>query len=493
MVDDLSGDGCSHLPAAIEGVSFGSIHPLIFRRMIKSLIHRRLRILSVYLYLRDQCLQLPVRLVPLSLGIALVLLNWGTLEHYVLPDLNVWLGLLILPWAMIPRHPGTYSGRYAWGAFACSGLYLAFDMNIFLFLAIGMALCLFVEWFWGKLSIYPLAIIGLISPVMKYLVQSFSFPLRLEMSQWIGAIMNQMGWEIAVEGNLFISEKGMFSVDPACMGLHAFATGMILTTLLLVFGEQMSHKKLSLGWIAALYMLTAGLVILTNGMRIAALILFQSLPETSSHELIGMFGVLGYVFIPMHFVIQWAYRKQAIGIKKGVPPRNFAVRRWIIPVWVGVGISVASVKGDQPLVHEPNAFENLNFPSMEKQILESGVGKFEHDSLLVYLKAPVPFWASDHGPTTCWQASGYEFQRIQETTIAGNAIYQAELALQGDTLHTAWWYESAKTRTNSQLEWRRMAAREDEAFFLVNLTSATAEQLKNELEKWMEQDYLKEQ
>ena len=449
--------------------------------------------MSTYLYFRDQLLRLPVWLGPLVFGLGLLLPNWEALVQYVHTDLNLWLGLLILPWALIPRTKGEYSWRFAVGAALCMGLYARFHMNIFLLMGLGMGIFLGIERFWGKLSLYPLILLGLISPVMKYLVQSFSFPLRLEMSRFIGAAMNQFGLSIAVEGNVFVWDDMSFAVDPACMGLHALATGMIFTTLMLVFGEQKNQQKLPLAWVSVLYILTLALTLLTNGLRIAALILFKSMPESGSHDLIGMFGLLLYVVVPMHFVIQWVYRNHAISITPTASSFNISGRKWLIPVVMAVGINLVPHIFPKPTQsHSISAFDSLHIPHTQKEVLDQGVAKFENDSLLIYLKAPVPFWASDHSPAVCWQASGYEFRRINKAQLGGNTFFVAELGTESAPLYTAWWYESDASRTHRQVEWRHKTLKNGESFFLVNLTASSAEQLNEAISDWMRHSWIQE-
>jgi len=101
---------------------------------------------------------------------------------------------------------------------------------------------------------------------------------------------------------------------------------------------------------------------------------------------------------------------------------------------------------------------------------------------LVYIK-PIPdFYYTDHLPAICWQGSGYVFLKIQEELINGSKVYTGILQQANEKLYTAWWYDNGSSRTLSQANWRWDMLRGAKKYSLVNVTSASREQLITEVQ-----------
>ena len=100
------------------------------------------------------------------------------------------------------------------------------------------------------------------------------------------------------------------------------------------------------------------------------------------------------------------------------------------------------------------------------------VSKMYNGEILVYVKNPVVPYRANHNPMICWQGSGYEFNHVFEEEIdAANKVNMAELKKGNDVLYTAWWFESSQSQTSSQWDWRMKSLKQNEKFYLINVTS----------------------
>lgn len=113
-----------------------------------------------------------------------------------------------------------------------------------------------------------------------------------------------------------------------------------------------------------------------------------------------------------------------------------------------------------------------------KQLLASGVLKFENARALVYLK-PTPFYGPEHNPMICWQGSGYNFTSIKTEVMNGRQIYSGVLTKGKDKIYSAWWFDNGSLQTISQFEWRWAAAKGSRPFYLVNVNASSEVGLKS--------------
>jgi len=67
-------------------------------------------------------------------------------------------------------------------------------------------------------------------------------------------------------------------------------------------------------------------------------------------------------------------------------------------------------------------------------------------------------------------------------------IYTAQLIKENDLLQTAWWFDNGKHKTHSQLEWRWKSILGATPYRLINITTETKDQLKNEIGSLINKD-----
>ncbi|RYY61116.1 MAG: hypothetical protein EOO05_07540 [Chitinophagaceae bacterium] len=74
-----------------------------------------------------------------------------------------------------------------------------------------------------------------------------------------------------------------------------------------------------------------------------------------------------------------------------------------------------------------------------------------------------------------------------EETIGGQTMYTSMLQKNSEILYTAWWYQSDNDRTTSQLLWRWNSFRTGKRYALVNITAATPDALRQEINRFNQQ------
>ena len=411
-----------------------------------------------------------------------LLAAWQNLAFYLQPEINLILGLMLTPFVFRIRSKGVLSWRYAVAAGVSLALFGWLHMQIFFLLGVGMTILFILESRVGKMGPLPFLLICLLSPVLQYLVTVFTFPLRLEWSRLAAKGLSLAGQAVSVQGNVFTLNGHEFSVDPACLGLNTIITGLIFTTLMLAFAEKKHNRPLPFWMVMGLYSLAGMLLLVSNLFRIICLVLFHSMPESLSHELIGLFCLVVYVLGPIYWVISmWGKKNKQGGIQdkweKGEKQGHVSPQT---PkgIFLAAAVLLILVIGwfnwhRDAFRNEPKdaAFASLEVPGMTKVLQENGIARFESDSLLMYLKPPARFWGADHTPAICWRGSGYNFTYIRQEEVNGHCIYLAKLQKEDHSLHTAWWYDNGSHRTCSQLDWRFRTAKGQSPFRLVNLAS----------------------
>src|SRR6185369_14167819 len=127
------------------------------------------------------------------------------------------------------------SARFGYAAFVLLLLGILLPVHTVLYLAISFALLFLVEYFYGKNGFLPLLVLALMSPAVQYLIDVFSFPIRLKLTSLAGSFFNAVGISSIARGNLIIQGRSEFSVDPGCMGLNMMQASLLLAIMLVVF------------------------------------------------------------------------------------------------------------------------------------------------------------------------------------------------------------------------------------------------------------------
>lgn len=379
---------------------------------------------------------------------------------------------------------------------------------MFFFFGVGTFALFIIEKYKGKLGELAFVWLILLSPMLSYLINVFTFPIRLELSALAGKMMQFVGMQVSVTGNYFLYKGVVFTVDTACMGLNLFVTGFVMVCFWMGWMEKQLQKRLPLPVFVLTFLLSVGCILGANLVRIVMLVFFQSPPETLGHEVIGLVCLVCYVLLPMYVWVRLGYhfwgRKtdqdtstssvQVFGIMRfldfdsmlnRINCEIFRQKKAFYFVFVGLlGLECFCSFSYQQHTISDTKTQELVLSGFQKRIVIDNVVEFTNEKARIYIKPAVSFWMGDHQPTVCWQASGFEFTQIEETTLNQYKIYTARLVNKQDTLYTAWWYDNGKDKTISQMRWRSESAKGAEAYRLVNvaaLDKAVLEEMCGEL------------
>lgn len=413
----------------------------------------------------------------------------GLHEYVELSSVNFLLGVLALT-MVFSSSRGPVSYRFAWVAILFSVLAIMLPVKTFLYFAIGAAMLLVVESTHGSQGALPLLIMGFMAPIFKYLVNIFSFPIRLRLTAWAGEILSFAGSVTGVKGNMIYSNNGEFSVDPECMGLNMMTTSLVLGIMLIALYQKKLSKRIAL-WQTGIFLLViAVLNIICNLFRIVCLVQFEILPDTFAHDLLGIACLVIYVVIPAVFIARFVVARMGVeprAMKASVVPaftRRSPGEGWgsykqvIIHSLVAIGICAAAFSIiRQSLNNKTVAATAPTIENFKASRVEAGVLKLESKRTLVYVKPIHGFYNTDHHPMICWSGSGYVFEQVRERTVNGVKVYSAVLNNAGATLHTAWWYDNGTNRTIDQVEWRWDVLRGAKDYSVVNITVAVESEL----------------
>lgn len=415
------------------------------------------------------------------------------LSRYLVFEFQTLLALVLAPLAFKPRYPNHYRTRYFIVSAILLILYYLCNVKIFYLFGVGTALLALFESQYGQFNELPLLFLALISPALNYAINIFTFPIRLQFSAWSGKILQFVGVPVQVAGNFFEWTAAnqppfSFSVDTACIGLNMMNTGFTAVGLWLGFSESRFKKRLPIHGIFIIFLITIFLLLITNLLRITLLVYFKSMPNTWSHEWIGLSCLVMYVFLPLSFLIPFAYRKIGISINNWTQHESKPnTKFWdmgLIGMILGANFWTVPIQPDLKT-------KRLILNDLKKEIVEDKVVKFTNDSILIYIKPIAKFWGSDHSPTICWAGSGFQFTKIQPITIENHRIYTGILQKDSVLLHTAWWYDNGLDKTIAQSRWRLQAASGQEGYRLINITVKDTTLLRQQCAFFLKQNLFK--
>lgn len=414
------------------------------------------------------------------------LLAIAGLHHYLpLVSATTAVGILALLYSPVAgKHPpGGF--RFGWLALFFIGLYFLLPVKTILYLAMGCAACQLRETFFHRVERTTPFILLLMTPVTAYFVETFSFPIRLQLTTMAGRLISLAGLPVAVTGNSLTWRDHAFTVDPACIGLHMLLVSLLTGLLLMNYYQSQYRRQLSTGAILLLLLLVTTFNILANLLRIICLVVLAILPGNPLHGILGMVFLLAYILLPL------------------IPITRYTIRRWSIPIPdENAGVqplrSRGLLTGNLLLAAGATLLVLLSFfaekarpagltpgddvPGYKIKEVEGSVLQLDNGSSLVYIK-PIPgFYYTDHTPTICWQGSGYTFTTLHEAVISGIRVFEGVLEKDHQRLYTAWWYDNGIHQTITA-EWRWDLIRGAPPYSVVNITAATRAELEAEVAK----------
>lgn len=421
------------------------------------------------------------------------------------------LGVLLLPFI---AQKGTKSKKWFYLT-AAIALWLINrdDLNTLYYASFICTALFWWEYLGFRFNYLPLFLLAVIAPITRRIFYTWSFPIRLEMSNLAAKSLTFIGLPTEVTGNVIYFNETAFSVDPACTGLKMLTIALVFGIFILAWYERQFQKRMNFMSIVAFLLLTLFLAIFANFSRLLALIIFHILPENPMHEMIGLFAVALYVLLPMFWLGKFYVRRfgkdfveeekvtkydkieTQIGQIKLIFADFFGIfnrksiydqvnwwKKLAVFTSLGALITIGGIENQRPEWNADEELHALEIPDFEKEILVNGVVKLKKKDALVYLKPPVASIGMPHDPRYCWQGDGWEFKHIREEQINGVSVYAAQLQKEQTTLYTLWWYDNGEHQTIRESEWRWGAMKGGEGYRLVNVTGVEEGNVKKEAE-----------
>ena len=123
------------------------------------------------------------------------------------------------------------------------GLTLLVPVTTLLFFMCIFSLFYWIDTFYASVSFLGVAALAICSPVFQYAINAFSFPIRLQLTDWVSGIFTLLQTDITAKGNVIFHKGYEFAIDPACMGLHMLSISVLSGILLVGVLQKKSGKK----------------------------------------------------------------------------------------------------------------------------------------------------------------------------------------------------------------------------------------------------------
>lgn len=405
---------------------------------------------------------------------------------------NLALGALTLPFALQVRPEKKGSYRFAVVALLFMALSFYAPVSTLVYFSLTATLLYAIENRFGRVNFLAIMTVILTMPLSTYLVNTFSFPIRLPLTAVCGSIFRVANIPVETAGNTFTFAGSDFTVDPACMGLNMLVSSFLIGILLIGFYQKKHKREFSVWRVISYLFIILILSIFSNLVRIMTLVLFRVFPDTLMHDVIGMFCFLVQVVLPSWLIIRGKPLSHPVLPKETDNSTVYAPDHSNrFPVWrkalihaVCCGLLwIVALQVEEKKERSETAAITMDIQGYTVSPHPQGVVKMENEAVLVYIKQIRWFCDTEHNPMNCWSGSGYSLSRVRETTVHGIDMYTAVLQKDDDTLYTAWWYDNGLIATSAQLRWRKDMLFGAPAYSLLNVTTADEESLDIEAAK----------
>jgi len=414
-----------------------------------------------------------------------LLLSYQKLDFYVRFDFNFILLLLVLPF-VIKKQDNTKSLRYGVIALLLLVLFPFLNLSSIFFFGLICTLLFIYEYQFGKLSSIPLFLVIIVSPIALSMTELVGFEIRLWLTKIATYVLQFINSDFNYSGNIILIGDNEFHVDNECMGLKMVLISMFIALLFITYHQQKKKGQMNILLIVLTLLISYVLVIISNLVRIIMITLFQSPPETFSHELIGILCLIVYVILPLWFIVKSLPITQIEIDNKPSPPSNKLVFYTFVFVLMGLfSLYRFTDLGSK----DNNEYENVKLDYFSEDfsitLEEHNVYKLSNEAFLIYIKPSTSFYSADHSPIICWKGSGYKVIKEQIFSTSEFKVYYSELRKDKDILYSTWWYDCGSDKTISQFKWRINNIKNGDKYQLINVISDNREDLFEKTKKLM--------
>lgn len=395
-------------------------------------------------------------------GAVALLLYFLSFKEYFVLNTSDFIGLLIL-FAVTKRGNGKPILYFILGIPLLS-LAIYTHLTTFHFLSVCFILVGSYGYLKGSINHLPIFVLLITSPVYDYFEKVITIPIRLQLSEIAGTLLQSGNFPVQTEGNLVHFSNTGFLIDAGCAGLNLLKYGLLLTTLLLSILEINRNRRFSFIFISISLLGMFMLNIFSNILRIIILILFKIMPENIFHDVSGLITFILCCLIPYGLLHYLFIKKQENQPYKDAPTNKEYLIYFSLFILIPLGYFINN---------KPQNTYNYVYHTPDKchvETLEFGVKKYLSDDYLIYEKPIENWFSADHNPLICWKGSGYKMGKIKTLKMNNIEIYTAELTKGTSTLYTAWWYQSKKSSTINHYQWRKDFLLNKNPFSLINVT-----------------------
>lgn len=405
-------------------------------------------------------------------------------------NMNVLLGFCLLPFSIFLHGHRRINAWFLVITIATAALAFTLNVRICYFFSLAFYFLFIIELAFGRVGHLASFLILFMSPFFEQVAVIMGFPVRLQLSQWAGALLAFTGLNIKVDGNAMLMNGTVFTVDEACMGLHMLSVSLLMGVFILAHRYRMLGRHLPAAILVAFFLVVLILNGLSNLFRIMMLVMFGILPGHAMHDVVGILCLLLYTVVPLFLLSKWVVTRFGIPALARKPARPLAtVVRGSIVVLALMMLALGSFMSHRH-EHVRTRVGRAQLASLKSELMQNGITKFYDGDILVYVK-PIPeFFTGEHTPLICWKGSGYRFGAVRRSTIAGREVYVGSLIKGVSHLTTAWWYDNGEIETISQWDWRLRMLQGEADFCLVNVTAKDPQTLYKNLESIFEHQLL---
>ena len=362
---------------------------------------------------------------------------------------------------------------------ACVSILLGcwIPVKTFYFFAAAMCLVCLLELRFGRQS--PLVGFAILSsaPVTSYLVDVFTFPIRLSLTGAAAKLLSWLDPDACAAGTSIVYQGARFNIDTGCMGLYMFLVALQIGLFLLSVRLRKNGcgvKRIPIFlFFFALFLLS----IVANFLRIILLIILNCPEGTARHQWVGLICFAAYVLIPATYLVRHLFKSSRPADEPPVSaPRGSVPAGLYLVLLVGILIQAMLLKtSDDEFLSAQRVVDR--FKPVDMSEASPGVLQFYSRGALVYVKQVRGFFDTDHQPMMCWQGTGYEFAQTSLHSVGNQYCYMGEMRKGDSVLYSAWWYDNGYQTTSSAWDWRWRMLRGEAPYALVNVTCQSPNEL----------------
>jgi len=410
--------------------------------------------------------------------------TFGNLVSYLyLKDFSLNnLGLILVPVILFVKYKKEYSFRFSIWAVIGLLLFWLTGKYSFMFVSVFFIIFFVIEVLFGKLNEAASFVVLVITSFAKYAFDILGFSIRLGLTKFVSATYNMLGMANVVDGNSILFERHSYFVDSPCMGLKMVVTSYLILFLIISFKERSGKGNFGYVPIVLLSGINFLLVIGMNYVRIFLLILFDSAPETVSHEIIGIFSLVLFTVVPLFFIVNafCRHNKKSIRVAEN---SSFHTKYRIL--WPSVLATLIVMMFLLNHVHfrafsELRADSDIELTGFNHSTVQDNIQKYTCENAIVFIKPGVRFYEAGHNPMICWRGSGYKVINESIIEIDNKQVYFAKLNHNGSVLFATWWFDNGISKEIKQLNWRLNTLKGKGHYRIINIVSTSEESLYRE-------------